>query len=167
MKNWIQSAWATVMMLSGCFALAILTGCESLQNTSFAPLDAKLEPTHSGGAQYLVVINTSGQTLHNFRFTGDIQNDNTITYMGNDPASYLPNRLPATTYIFRGSGAKLEPGQEVRFKTNFGMGAEGSILYPVSRVQIAGICDEGRFRESWQIIGAGQPQPIGRSPHRD
>jgi len=156
-----------MMLVAGCFNVALLTGCESLQSTSFAPFDAKLEPIPGGGAQYFVVINTSGRTLHNFRFSGDIQQSHAITNTDNNPSLYLPNRLPAMTYAFRGSGSKLEPGQEIRFRTFSGLGAEGSILYPVSEVQIAGSCDEGRFREFWQITGSGQLQRAGISPHGD
>ena len=39
---------------------------------------------------------------------------------------------------------------------------EISILKPVSRVQIVGSCDEGRFREDWQVPGFGQLQRMGR-----
>jgi hypothetical protein len=42
------------------------------------------------------------------------------------------------------------------------LGSEIKILLPVSRVQIVGSCDEGRFRENWQITGSGQLQPMGR-----
>jgi len=44
---------------------------------------------------------------------------------------------------------------------------EISILKPVSRVQIVGSCDEGRFREDWRITGSGQLQQIGRSQIED
>src|ERR1035437_10719530 len=64
MKNWIQLARITVTLLAGCFGLAWLTGCESLQDTSFAPLDARLEPIPGGGAQHFVVVNTSRSEEH-------------------------------------------------------------------------------------------------------
>jgi hypothetical protein len=150
------------MRLSAAIALTFLTGCASLDNTSFAPLDAKLEATGSGGAQYLVLVNTSSQTLHHYRFTGEIQNDNTLMYMGNNSFSQLPSRAPATTYVFRGFGEVLEPGKEMRFRTQSGAGVQGSIHIPVSSIQISGTCDEGPFRQGWQMNGAGQLQPVGR-----
>ena len=161
MKNWIQLARITVTLLAGCFGLAWLTGCESLQDTSFAPLDARLEPIPGGGAQHFVVVNTSGQVLHNFRFRAYMWDDRAITYTaGNN--SPLPKRLPAMTYTSMGSGSEWEPGQVRRFRDR-DLNSEIAILKPVSRVQIVGSCDEGRFREDWQITGSGQLQRIGRS----
>jgi hypothetical protein len=154
MKNLIQLMRITVMLLSGCFGLAMLTGCESLQDTSFAPLEARLEAISGGGAQCFVVVNTSGQTLHNFRFGAYMWNDHTLTFTENDPSS-LPNRLPVMTYKFMGSGSQWEPGRVQRFR-DLALGDEIKILKPVSRVQIVGSCDEGRFREDWQITGSGQ-----------
>ena len=80
MKNRIQLGRITVMLLAGCFGLVWLTGCETLQDTSFTPVDARLEPIPGGGAQGFVVINTSGQTLHHFRFRAYMWDDNAITY---------------------------------------------------------------------------------------
>ncbi len=146
------------------FSFSMLTGCESLQDTSFAPLDAKLEPIPGGGAQYFVVVNASRQTLHNFRFSVDMWDDHAITFIGNDPTT-IPIHLPAMTYRFTSSGSELKPGEVVHFRKDQGMGAEGPVLNPASRVQIAGSCDEGRFREDWQVNGSGQLQPIGTGPH--
>ena len=157
MKNLIQLAQITVMLLSGCFGLAIMTGCESLKDTSFAPLEARLEPISGGGAQHFVLINTSGQKLHNFRFGAYMWDDHALAFTGNDPFSSLPNRLPAITYRFMGSGPQWEPGQVQRFKDR-DLGGEIKILKPVSRLQIVGSCDEGRFREDWQVTGPGQLQ---------
>lgn len=64
------------------------------------------------------------------------------------------------------SGSELKPGQVVRFR-NPSTSAEIAILMPVSRVQIAGSCDEGRFREDWQITQSGQLQPVGTGPHKE
>jgi hypothetical protein len=165
MKNWIQLARITVMLLSGCLGLAGLTGCESLQDTSFAPLDARLEPIPGGGAQYLVMVNTSGQTLHHFRFRAYMWDDHTITYTAGDNSAF-PKRLPAMTYTFMGSSSQWDPGQTQRFMDRE-LHGEIKILKPVSRVQIVGRCDEGRFREDWQITGSGQLHPMGRSPIGD
>jgi hypothetical protein len=164
MKNWNQWARITVMLLSGCFGLAALTGCKSLQNTSFAPLDARLEPIPGGGAQGFVVINTSGQVLHNYRFRAYMWDDRAITYTAGNNSS-LPSRLPAMTYTFMGSGFEWDPGRMQRFRDR-DLGSEIKILLPVSRVQIVGSCDEGRFREDWQITGSGQLQPMGRKAEK-
>ncbi len=40
------------------------------------------------------------------------------------------------------------------------MGIEGRLLRPVSKVQIVGSCDEGSFRETWQIESSGQLEQI-------
>jgi len=163
----LQLVRITVMLLGIFWGLAGLTGCKSLQDTTFAPLDCKLERIPGESAQYVVVINTSGQTLHHIHFWGDMWYANAVTYIGNDPDS-IPVRLPAMSYSLRGTDVQLEPGQVARFKRDLSPNsAECSIVYPVSRVQIAGSCDEGRFREDWQINGAGQLQPIGIGPHRE
>jgi hypothetical protein len=166
MKNWFQLARITVMLLPGCFYLAGLAGCESLQDTSFAPLDARLEPIPAGGADYFVVVNTSGQTLHNVRFWVDLWNDYYMTYTGNDPAT-IPIRRPTLTYQCMGSTSELKPGQVVRFRLYLRVGPEGPVLIPVSRVQIAGSCDEERFREDWQVTRSGQLQPVGAGPRKE
>jgi hypothetical protein len=160
MKNWIQLARFTVTLLSRCLGLVWLTGCESLQDTSFAPLGARLEPIPGGGAQSFVMVNTSGQTLHHFRFRAYMWDDHTITYTPDDNSPF-PKLLPAMTYTFMGSGSQWEPGQGQRFRDR-DLGGEIKILKPVSRVQIVGSCDEGHFREDWQITGSGQLQPMGR-----
>jgi hypothetical protein len=165
MKNWIQLARITVTLLAGCFGLAWLTGCESLQDTSFAPLDARLEPIPGGGAQHFIVVNTSGQVLHNFRFRAYMWDDRAITYTAGNNSPF-PKRLPAMTYTFMGSGSQWEPGHVQRFRDR-DLNSEISILKPVSRVQIVGRCDEGRFREDWRITGSGQLQQIGRSQIED
>jgi hypothetical protein len=166
MKSPIQLVRITVMLLI-VGGLADFTGCESLQDTSFAPLDCKLEPISGGGAQYFVLINTSGQTLHHLSLSGDIWYDQAITFIGNNPGS-IPVRLPIITYKFNGSKLQLEPSKEIRIRRDLSpISAEGSILYPVSRVQIAGRCDEGSFREDWQINGAGQLQPMGIGAHKE
>jgi hypothetical protein len=159
LKNWVQLARITALLLAGCFGLVWLTGCETLQDTSFAPIDARLEPIPGGGAQYFVMVNTSGQTLHNVRFRAYMWDDRAITYTAGNNFAF-PQRLPAMTYTFMGSGSEWNPGQMQRFRDR-DLGSEIKILKPVFRVQIVGNCDEGRFREDWRITGAGQLQRIG------
>ena len=154
----------TALLLAGCFGLVWLTGCETLQDTSFAPVDARLEPIPGGGAQYFVMVNTNGQTLHNVHFRAYMWDDRAITYTAGNNSS-LPRRLPAMTYTFMGSGFEWDPGRMQRFRDR-DLGGEIKILKPVSRVQIVGSCDEGRFREDWQITGSGQLQPMGRKAEK-
>ena len=159
MKNWIQLARVIVMSLSGCFGLAVSTGCESLQDTAFAPVKAELEPV-TGGAQHFVVINSSTQTLHNFRFRAYMWNDHNVFYTGGD-MPLTPRHRPAMTYTFTSSGTKWEPGEMRRFR-DWKQPDEIFILKSVSRVQIVGSCDEGQFREDWQVNGTGQLERIQR-----
>jgi hypothetical protein len=163
MKNRIQLARITGMLLAGCFGLVWLTGCETLRDTSFAPIDARLEPIPGGGAQYFVMVNTNVQTLHNVRFRAYMWDDRAITYTAGNNSAF-PQRLPAMTYTFIGSCSQWDPGQVQRFRYR-NLDSEAAILKPVSRVQIVGSCDEGRFREDWQITGAGQLQRIGPDPN--
>jgi hypothetical protein len=163
MKNWISPIGTKVAILLVGIGLVFAAGCESTKTTSFAPLDLKLEPPPQGGAPSLVVINTSGQTLHHLRFTGDIQNNNTLTYPVDNFAPQLPNRGPMTTYVIRAFDATLESGQTMRFRTQSGQGVEVSIKIPASDILISGTCDEGSFREGWRISTTGEVQRAGGS----
>jgi hypothetical protein len=140
------------MLLSGCFSLAVLTGCKSLQDTSFAPLDARLEPIPGGGAQGFVVINTSGQVLHNYRFSAYMWDDRAITYTADNNSS-LPKRLPAMTYTFMGSGFEWEPGRKQRFRDR-DLGSE---------IKISCRCPGCR---SLAVVMRGVSAKTGRSPGR-
>jgi hypothetical protein len=148
------------MLLSGCFGLAVLTGCESFQDTTFAPIKAVLEPV-TGGAQHFVVVNSSDQILHNYYFRVYMWDDHNLFYTWGD----TPRRRPAMTYTFTSSGTKWEPGEEQRFR-DWKMPSEMFILKPVSRVEIVGSCDEGQFRENWQINATGQLEPTEREKSR-
>jgi len=85
MKYFIHHAAARltrfpVILLSGCFILTWLTGCESVNNTGtqFSPVAAKMEAVSGGGAQHFVLVNDSGQELHNVRFSAYMWDDNMI-----------------------------------------------------------------------------------------
>jgi hypothetical protein len=167
MKSLIQLMRITVMLPAIFLVLADFTGCKSLQDTSFAPLYCELEPIPGGGAQYIVIINTSKQTLHHIRFLGNVWYDHYPTILSSSQ-SLIPVSLPALTFSFNGFIGQWEPDHVERIKNDLSpISAESSMLYPVSRVQIAGKCDEGPFREDWQINGAGQLQPMGIGPHRE
>ena len=154
MTNRIQLVRLTMFLLSGGLSLALLTGCESLQDTTFAPAEVRLELVPAGGAQHFVVVNASGQTLHHYWFRAYVWDDQAIFYTGGLQAN-TPRRVRALTYTGTGSGPQWEPGKVLRFK-DWNLPSEGSIVKPVSRVQIVGSCDEGPFRENWQINASGQ-----------
>jgi hypothetical protein len=145
-------------ILFGC-GLMVLSGCHTLQDTQFAPLAARLERDHPGNAQRIVLVNVSGQELHHFFFRGSLWGDSALTYTG-DPSETLPQHISPETYTFIGSGDKLEPGQALHFKQR-DMGIEGRIIGRVTRIQVAGRCDEGSFREDWQINPDGQLRKTG------
>jgi hypothetical protein len=142
-----------------CLGLFVLNGCQSMQDTQFSPVEVRLE-TLAGGVQTMVLVNSSGTALHNFNFRAYMWGDSPMTYTGYPPTS-LPQRIPERTYTFQGSGVKWAPGEVLHF-TDRNLGTEEKILRPVSRVQIAGSCDEGAFREDWQITSSGQLQQIGK-----
>ncbi len=126
-------------------ALALgLLGCQTL--TSFAPLDARLDPVPGGGARYLVVINRSGQELHNCKFS---------VYVWND---LNPQIRRITTREGLISLQKLGPNEECRFYA-WGKGIQAPIVERVSGVDIVGHCDEGRFRQTWLITDSDQLKP--------
>jgi hypothetical protein len=132
------------------FAQALLLmGCQTSQYTSFAPLDAKLEPVPNGGARYFVLVNTTGQDLHNFSFSAYLWNDD----------DWNPIRQQRPVKHYTASGARLEAGKAVRFQS-WGMGIEDPILVPVSRVEVVGQCDEGHIRQAWQNNESGQLRPL-------
>jgi hypothetical protein len=155
-RFWKPIPWITIFLVV-VFCL-VLTGCQSLQDTQFAPLEARLDPGHSGGAVYMVVINSSGQELHNVNFRGYMWGDSPMTYTG-DPYMSLPQRVPERTYTFMGSSAEWSPGAVVHF-TPRNFAGPGSLLRPVRSVKIVGTCDEGSFREEWQIARSGQLQLV-------
>jgi hypothetical protein len=146
-------------LLPGLVGLMILTGCNTLQDTTFAPVDVQLESDLRGGEQHIILVNASGQELHHFTFRGSVWGDSPLTYTG-DPLGTLPQHVPNETYTFNGSGGKWEPGQALHFRER-DLGIEGRVLRPVTRVQIVGHCDEGSFREDWQMTRSGQLQRIG------
>lgn len=146
-----------VSLLAGGFVLAGFTGCESIKDTGpqFAPVAAKLETIAGGGAKHLVLVNDSGQGLHNVRFSAYMWDDNHLFYTLN----HLPQRRSVMTYSFEGSMPLWNPGQGQRFRDR-SLNCEISIIRPVSRVQIVGSCDEGSFREDWQMTESGELQSM-------
>ena len=142
-------------------SLLILSGCQTLHDTEFSPVEARLDPLNTGGVQHLVLVNSSGKDLHHYQLRAYIWGDNSLAYTG-DPVTTLPaHDVPDRTYTCDASGNKWQPGQIIRFKQR-DMGIEGRLLRPVSKVQIVGSCDEGSFRETWQITSFGQLEQTGR-----
>ena len=152
---------STLSVIILCLYLTTLTGCNTLQDTQFSPIDARLEPIQAGGAQHFVLVNSSSQELHHYHFRVCLWGKSTLEYVGNSTTS-LPARVPERTYTCDGYGDKWQPGQVLHFRDR-DLGSEGRVLRPVSRVQIVGSCDEGVFREDWQINSFGQLQQVGRT----
>ena len=164
MKNGVRHARFQLMLTAGCVGLAWLTGCQSLQPTSFAPLEVRLETIPGGGAQHLTAINTSGQALHHYWVRIYIWNDQTLFFEGGQGAN-ATRRFPAMTYTCTASGDRWDPNQIMRFKDFNIRDTEGTIFFPVSRLQIVGRCDEGRFREYWEVSPSGQLQLVSTNSH--
>ena len=129
--------------------LLVSAGCLTPTYTTFAPLDARLEAVPGGGAQYLVLINTSEYELRNYSFS---------LYVWREAGS---RPLLSERPIVRGmaSGRAWLPGQGMRWSGGAGR-AESAILQPVSRVEIAGHCDEGDFRQAWHKTDSDQLRPV-------
>ena len=160
MQNKLRRAWTKIKLLAGLAGFVWLTGCQSLQYTTFAPVEARLESIPGGGAQHLVVVNTSGRVLNNCRFRAYMWDDRAPTYVASPNANF-PKYLPKMTYTYIASESRWETNGTIRFKDFNLRGMEGIVLFPVSRLQIVGRCDEGRFREDWQTGPSGQLQLVG------
>jgi hypothetical protein len=141
------------LFLLACLGAMILSGCQS-QNTEFTPLEPRLQPAQLGGAQTLVLINTSGRPLYDVQFRVYMWGKNLTTSTG-DNFSIIPQSVPQLIYTLEGHSSKLEPGGVIHF-TDRHTGGEARILRPVTRVQLTGSCDEGPFREEWQMNEDGQ-----------
>jgi hypothetical protein len=148
-----------IIFCSAWLGVVLLTGCQTFHDTEFSPIEARLDPTHAGGADYFVLVNSSGQTLHDFRFRAYAWGTSTLTTAGDEWAT-LPQRTSQQTYTFQGSGGQWEPGKVLHFRDRE-FGGEGKILQPISKVQIVGSCDEGSFREDWRINRSGQLEQVG------
>jgi hypothetical protein len=159
-KNRVRRARFQLLLGTGCAGLVWLTGCQSLQPTAFAPVEARLEPVPGGGAQRLVAVNTSGHVLHHYRFRAYMWDDQAVFYSAGQ-APNVPRRMPAMTYTFMSSGNAWRPDEVMRFMDFNIRDQEGTIFYPVSRLQIVGRCDEGRFREHSEMNSSGQLQVVG------
>jgi hypothetical protein len=145
--------------MAAFLGVALLTGCQAVHDIGFSPIEPRLNPAHAGGAKYFVLVNSSGQTLHHFSFRAYMWGDSAMTYAG-DPVAALPQRAQQQTYTFQGSGSQWEVGQGIHFRDRR-FGGEGKILWPISKIQIVGSCDEGSFREDWQINSAGRLEQVG------
>src|SRR2546425_9664863 len=120
------------------FLLATL-GCATSKTSDFAPFEAQLEPVRGGGAKHLVLINSSGRELHNFRFSAYVFNEHSLYW--------VRRHQPYRDYL--GSGAALPSGKEIHFRL-VGLGTEDSLLEGVTRIEVVGHCDEGKFRQVWR-----------------
>jgi len=132
--------------------LLVATGCQSPSYTSFAPLDARLEPIPTKNSRYLVVINSSGMMLHNLTFS---------SYLWTDEGRH---RQHGERMLGRGMGslAELPPGQAIRFHEH-GKSIELAMAHPVSKVEVFGHCDEGNFRQAWVKTESGELRRVAPS----
>jgi hypothetical protein len=142
---------------TGLFSLLILTmlltGCKTPAYTSFAPFDARLESVPNSVAKYLVFVNISEQELHNFSFSAYLWDDHS--------EDRFRSGRPIQRYM--GSGARLMPGQMIRFHPQ-GLGIEAPLQQNVSRLEIIGHSREGDFRELWRSTPSGNLQLVPVSP---
>ena len=128
-----------VKMLLGTFSLALLAGCQTAtQQTSFAPIEPRLESIPGGGAQYFVLVNTSGKDLHNVSFSAYLYNED----------EQNPVKRGKWVYEFQGSGATWGLGIAKRFRDRRMRGEQLPITKPVTKVEVVGHCDEGHFRQT-------------------
>ena len=130
--------------------VVVLMGCQGPQYTSFAPVNARLEPVPGGGAQYFLLINTSGRELHNVSLSAYLWDEHT--------ESLISRQQPCRRY--EGSGSSWPAGKAQRFRP-LGMHVEDPITQPVTRAEVVGHCDEGYFRQAWVGTESGQLQPVG------
>lgn len=152
-----------IIFCSAWLGLVLLTGCQTFHDTEFSPIEARLDTKLNGSSQHFVLINSSGQTLHHYRFAAYMWGESLMTTEGDEWATLpLRNQDPdqERTYNCEGSGEQWEPGQVFHFKDSRYSG-EGKILQPISKVQIVGSCDEGTFREDWRINRSGQLEQVG------
>jgi hypothetical protein len=128
-------------------------GCQSPKPTPFAPLSARLEPVPGSAAQYFVLTNTSGQELHNFRYSAYLYSE-------------LLRRHPFVRSVpirqFVASGSSLRAGQVMRFRP-VDMEIQDPVVQPITRVQVVGHCDEGHFRQEWMNTESGELRLVGTS----
>ena len=153
-----------VLFLFLCIGLGLWSGCQSFQGTQFAPLDARLGFAGNGGGRSLVLVNSSGQALHNVYFQAYMwckgqptQNQQPTLLMS---VNEQPEPVPTQTYTFTGSSAKLGPGETIHTVGNNTVG-DNQILESVTKVQVSGKCDEGAFRETWLMSDNGQLELVG------
>jgi hypothetical protein len=126
-------------------------GCQTSGSSRFAPFSAKLESIRGSPAQYFFVVNTSGQELHNYKYTAYLYSE----LLRRDP---LVRNLPIRKDI--ASGSRLRPGQVMRFRS-FDKAIQDPLVQPITRVLIVGHCDEGRFRQQWMTTISGELRPVG------
>jgi len=137
--------------LSLTLALILATvGCQAPKSVPFAPLSARLEPVPGSAALYFVVINTSGQELHNYRYSAYLYSE----LLRRHP---FARKLPIRQYV--GSGYNLGRSQIMRFR-RLDKNIEDPIVEAITRVQIVGHCDEGHFRQEWTTTESGELRPV-------
>ena len=130
------------LVASGVLFLGLaLVGCQAPSAARMAPLDAELDRVDGSGVRYLVIINTSGKEMHHCSFAAFLCNE------------HDPNPMYRLEHFARCSGSKSlwRPGEEARFRCHGSPTLEFPIVQELTRVDVVGHCDEGRFRQSWRI----------------
>ena len=140
-----------------CLGFMFWNGCQTFEDTQFAPLEPRLGRFKGGGMQYIVLVNTSGKELNNVSIHANMWGENDLvetrsTFGGTG----LPDRdTPHPFYLVWGSDSKISPGEVIHFRDRY-LGGESIFIRLVYKVQIIGKCDEGRFRETWVIGNTNQ-----------
>jgi hypothetical protein len=127
--------------------LPVLAGCQSTKYTEFKPVNAWLEPAGNGAVRHLVLVNASGQDLHNVTLSAYLWGRNFGANSMNVP------------YGTHGSYANWAAGEESRAHM-LGMGVEVSLSEGVAKLEVVGHCDEGYFRQGWTATESGFLQPL-------
>jgi len=144
-----------------------LADCQTTHYTNFSPLAVRLEPVGTGGAEHLLLVNSSGTDLHDVTVTVYIWNDHERDWSGFQwqqhdsaliqPHSPLPSELapmPSQRLVDQlwGTVPLLHAGEVVRCHPQGNPGMEATLWHSLSwfngtRVEILGHCAEGEFRE--------------------
>ncbi len=143
-------------------SLFILSGCQTLQDTEFSPVEVRLDSQNAGGVQHLILVNSSGKALHHYQFRAYIWGHYPLMLSSGSPVGTTTvGGSPNRTYTGEAYGNEWRPGEMIRFNQR-DMGIEARLILAVLKVQVVGSCDEGSFRETWQITSDGQLKQIAK-----
>jgi hypothetical protein len=121
----------------------VFGGCQSLQYTSFAPLTVTLEPVPDSPARYLVATNSSGKDLHNVVCTVYVWSKWDQPVMLGQRVYAGQPRVIGTAMV---SVDLWGAGETYRFSRS-PKEIQWAILERVTKIEVAGKCSEGTFRQ--------------------